>query len=55
MENQPIVKEECPVCHGSGVFHQAICSQCDGKGTILTETGQKIVDYLRNCIRMSEN
>ncbi|GBG57046.1 tryptophan RNA-binding attenuator protein inhibitory protein [Sporomusaceae bacterium FL31] len=49
------VEKECPKCHGHGKIANKDCDTCNGTGTILTEDGLKILNYLRNSIRISEH
>lgn len=45
----------CPICHGTGKMQGRECLTCAGKGTVLTEEGKKILDFLRDSIRLSEH
>ena len=49
------LEKVCSNCHGHQKLDNKICEVCNGKGTILTEEGKKILAFLRNSIRMSEH
>jgi DnaJ-class molecular chaperone len=46
---------ECPKCYGRKKVDNKICENCNGKGTVLTEDGKKILAFLKDSIRMSEH
>jgi len=49
------VEKECSKCHGHGKIDNKNCDACNGTGIVLTEEGLKILNYLRNSIRISEH
>lgn len=55
MKSMSGIEEECLSCHGTGKINQTKCPACDGTGTSLTEDGQKLLKFLRDCIRTSEH
>jgi len=42
----------CPVCGGTGRYMEYdgrdTCTECKGRGTVLTPQGEKIVGFIRN-------
>jgi DnaJ-class molecular chaperone len=55
MDNDIKVEKECSSCHGHGKIDNKDCTVCNGTGVVLTEEGLKILNYLRNSIRISEH
>ena len=55
MQSSLKIEKECPQCQGCGKIDHKPCSACNGKGNVLTEEGQSILNYLRNSIRLSEH
>ena len=55
METNLSLEEICTVCKGSGKIGTNPCKNCQGTGNALTEQGKKILDFLRNSIRISEH
>ncbi|WP_353867165.1 hypothetical protein [uncultured Sporomusa sp.] len=55
MENQLQLEQHCAPCKGTGKIGKEPCPACQGKGTVLTEEGKKVLNYLRNSIRASEH
>lgn len=49
------LEECCPACKGTGKTAAQTCQTCQGKGTVLTEQGKKVLNYLRNSIKNSEH
>lgn len=52
MANQVKLEETCTKCKGTGKAGNAPCLHCQGKGTILTETGRKVLNFLRDNIEL---
>ncbi|BBB90560.1 MAG TPA: hypothetical protein PKA28_10350 [Methylomusa anaerophila] len=55
MDKRINLEKECMRCQGAGKIDGKTCAACEGKGTVLTEEGKKILEYLRNSIRLSEH
>lgn len=55
MENKINFEQPCPTCSGTGKIQQKDCAACEGRGLVLTDTGKKIVAFLRDSIRLSEH
>ena len=47
--------EPCSKCNGTGKVNNAPCPDCQGKGTVLTAEGKKVLHFLRNSIALSEH
>ena len=55
METDLNLEEACANCQGCGKINNKICDACNGKGTVLTKEGRKILEYLKNSIKISEH
>lgn len=55
MERNLQLEEPCVKCKSTGKIGSQVCQQCQGKGTVLTETGKKVLNYLRDGIKSSEH
>ncbi|MDF2569483.1 MAG: Tryptophan RNA-binding attenuator protein inhibitory protein [Sporomusa sp.] len=55
METELTMEKECSTCHGLGKIDNKNCDFCNGTGTVLTEDGKRILNFLRDGIRTSEN
>jgi DnaJ-class molecular chaperone len=45
----------CLKCQGTGKIQNTECAACQGKGKILTQEGRKLISFLKDSIRLSEN
>lgn len=55
MENEVKLEQECSKCHGRQMVDNKFCQVCDGKGTVLTEDGKRVLAFLRDSIRLCEH
>ncbi|HWR07129.1 MAG: Tryptophan RNA-binding attenuator protein inhibitory protein [Clostridiales bacterium] len=55
METKFTMEKQCSKCLGRGKTDNKNCDACNGTGTVLTEDGLKIIKFLRDSIRISEN
>lgn len=55
METNLKLEETCAKCSGTGKIGSETCQLCQGRGTVLTETGRKVLNYLRDGIKSSEH
>lgn len=49
------IETSCSKCLGQGKINSKNCDVCKGTGTVLTETGAKLIRILRDSIRTSEH
>ncbi|MCE5286258.1 MAG: hypothetical protein LLG02_10485 [Pelosinus sp.] len=54
MEPKFTLDTPCPKCQGTGKLSNKECNACQGKGTILTPEGRKLIAFLKDSIRLSE-
>jgi DnaJ-class molecular chaperone len=55
MEKKFVLENPCEKCQGTGKIQNRECTACQGRGKILTPEGRKLIAFLKDSIRLSEN
>lgn len=55
MDTKFTLENLCQKCQGTGKISGKECTACQGKGKILTPEGRRLIAFLKDSIRLSEN
>jgi len=49
------LEKKCECCGGTGVYYDDRCPDCEGRGSVVTELGSEILDFVTRRLRVVQN
>lgn len=54
MDANITLEEKCKTCDGTGIYYKDRCPDCEGEGSVVTEVGAEILDFVLRRVRLGQ-